>query len=260
VAEADAGTAPSDGSAGRPWSGGGREELAATIRRLATLCVTANPPPGVLADVARQLEAVADGLAQAVPPPDATPRGRYAEGGGEPDGPGVFSLATAMPFDMIIGACNPLAPPLVLELDPPMARGRVTFAPPFEGAPGCVHGAALAAVFDIMLTAANVIAGAAGPTVELRLRYRKPTLIDRPADFEASVASVDGRRTHTTGRLVQDGVVTVEADGEFVALPPDRLDVLHRMASSRRGAKAAAGGEGEGEVDPVDPPVETDEP
>ena len=168
-----------------------------------------------------------------------------------------------MPFDMIIGACNPLAPPLVLELDPPMARGRVTFAPPFEGAPGCVHGAALAAVFDIMLTAANVIAGAAGPTVELRLRYRKPTLIDRPADFEASVESVDGRRTHTTGRLVQDGVVTVEADGEFVALPPDRLDVLHRMASSRRRAKAVAAGEGDGQVEvegEVDPPAETDEP
>jgi acyl-coenzyme A thioesterase PaaI-like protein len=257
MAEADAGTGPREGPASRPWSGGGREELAATIRRLSTLCVTANPSPGVLADVAQQLATVADDLAHTVPPPDATPRGRYAEGGAGSDGAGVFSLATAMPFDMIIGSCNPLAPPLVLEFDPPVARGRVNFAPPFEGAPGCVHGAALAAVFDIMLTAANVIAGAAGPTVELRLRYRKPTLIDRAADFEASVVSVDGRRTHTSGRLVQDGVVTVEADGEFVALPPERLDVLHRMASSRGRAKAVAGGGGEvaGEGDP---PAEAD--
>jgi acyl-coenzyme A thioesterase PaaI-like protein len=230
------------GRAARPWSGGGREELADTIRRLATLCVTANPPPGVLPEIARQLAAVADELEHAVPPPEATRRGRYAEGSADPERPGAFSLAAAMPFDMIIGACNPLAPPLVLEFDPPVARGRVTFAPPFEGAPGCVHGAVLAAVFDIMLTAANVIAGAAGPTVELRLRYRKPTLIDRPAEFEASVVSVDGRRTRTTGRLVQDGVTTVEADGEFVALPPDRLDVLHRMASRRTAATEAADG------------------
>jgi acyl-coenzyme A thioesterase PaaI-like protein len=259
MAEVDIETGPSDGPATRPWSGGGREELAATIRRLSTLCVTANPPPGVLQDLAAQLATVADELANAVPPPDATPRGRYDERGAGSDETGVFSLATAMPFDMIIGSCNPLAPPLVLELAPPVARGRVNFAPPFEGAPGCVHGAALAAVFDIMLTAANVIAGAAGPTVELRLRYRKPTLIDRPADFEASVVSVDGRRTHTSGRLIQDGVVTVEADGEFVALPPDRLDVLHRMASSRGKAKAAA--DGGGEVlgkDEGDPPAEVD--
>lgn len=254
MVEADGAEPTGAARPGRPWSGGGREELADTIRRLATLCVTANPPPGVLPEVARQLASVADELERAVPPPEATHRGRYAEGSGDPDRPGAFSLASAMPFDMIIGACNPLAPPLVLEFDPPVARGSVTFAPPFEGAPGCVHGAVLAAVFDIMLTAANVIAGAAGPTVELRLRYRKPTLIDRPAEFEASVMSVDGRRTRTTGRLVQDGVTTVEADGEFVALPPDRLDVLHRMASRR----TAATGTGDGRHD--HPTGATEEP
>jgi acyl-coenzyme A thioesterase PaaI-like protein len=224
-----------------PWSGGGREELAAAVRRLVAMCVAADPPPGVLPDVALRVAALAEELERAVPEPDPTPRGRYADGRGESGTPAAWSLAAAMPFDMVIGACNPIAPPLVLDLDPPVARGRVIFGPPFEGAPGCVHGAALAAVFDIMLTAANVIAGAAGPTVELRLRYRKPTLIDRPADFEASVVSVDRRRTRTEGRLVQDGVITVEADGEFVNLPPDRLDVLDRLAASRRKASPDTG-------------------
>ncbi len=229
----------------RPWSGGGREELADAVRRLASLCVTAVPPPAVLADVAARAAALADELERTVPDPDPRPRGRFADGRAEPGPEGAASLAAAMPFDMIIGSCNPIAPPLVLEFDPPTARGRVTFGPPFEGAPGCVHGAVIAGVFDIVLTAANVMAGAAGPTVELRLRYRKPTLVERPADFEASVVLIEGRRTHTTGRLVQDGVVTVEADGEFVNLPPDRLDLLHRMAPSRRstapdGGSAAA--------------------
>jgi acyl-coenzyme A thioesterase PaaI-like protein len=236
-----------------PWSGGGREELADAVRRLVSLCVTADPPPGVLTDFAGRISAVADELERAVPPSDATPRGRYAEGRGDPGKQGALSLAAAMPFDMVIGSCNPLAPPLILDFDPPVARGRVTFAPPFEGAPGCVHGSAIAAVFDIMLTAANVIAGVAGPTVELRLQYRKPTLIDRPSEFEASVVSVDGRRMRTEGRLIQDGVVTVEADGEFVSLPPDRLDVLHRMASSRwRADKEADDGGKDGDRAPTE--------
>lgn len=225
---------PDGARPGAPWSGGGREELAAAVRRLMTLCVTSVPSSGVLGDVARRAADLADELEGAVPEPHPVPSGRFAAERGPSDQPP--SLASAMPFDMVIGSCNPLAPPLVLDFDPPVARGQVTFTPPFEGAPGCVHGAALAATFDIMLTAANVIADAAGPTIELRIRFLKPTLIDRPAHFEASVVSIDGRRTRSTGRLTQDGVVTVEADGEFMSLRRGRVDVLHRMAASRRKA------------------------
>ena len=222
------------GRAGKPWSGGGREELAAAIRRLAALCVSADPPTGLLPDIARRVEALADELEASVPEPGTEPAARFADERAAAGPATAPSLAAAMPFDMIIGACNPIAPPLLLEFDPPVARGSVTFTPPFEGAPGCVHGAVIAAIFDIMLTAANVVHGAAGPTVELRIRYRKPTLIDHPAAFESSVTAVRGRRIHSEGRLVQDGVVTVEAEGEFVALPPDRMDMIHRMGSTRR--------------------------
>jgi len=232
----------------RPWSGGGREELADALRRLVALCVAAAPPPGVLGRVAHQVGELADELEAAVPDPVHVRGGRFADGrgaSGEAGPAGAEALAAAMPFDMVIGSCNPVAPPLILEFDPPVARGRATFGPAYEGAPGCVHGAAIAAAFDIVLTAANVMAGAAGPTVELRLRYRKPTLVDRPAEFEASVASADGRRTHTTGRLIQDGVVTVEADGEFVHLPPERLELLNRMAVSRRRTRGPGHEDGE---------------
>ena len=79
-----------------------------------------------------------------------------------------------------------------------------------------MHGAVLAGAFDIMLTAANVIADGAGPTVNLSIRYRKPTLIGQPAVFEAWVTDRTDRRTHSRGRLHPERVVTVEADGEFV--------------------------------------------
>ena len=189
------------------------------------LTVTAAPPPGMLADAAVRVDGIADRLVAAVPD-DTGPVARFAEYDVAPDE--VSGLAGAMPFDMVVGTCNPLAPPLELWFDPPVARGRVVFTPTYEGAPGCVHGAALAAAFDIVLTAANVLAGAAGPTVELTIRYRKPTLIGVESVFESEVTELTDRRTHSRGRLLQDGIVTVEAVGEFVNMERARIAGLHR--------------------------------
>jgi acyl-coenzyme A thioesterase PaaI-like protein len=189
------------------------------------LTVTSAPPPGVLVDAAARVDEVADRLASVVPD-DSEPVARFAEYDVAPDE--VSGLAAAMPFDMVVGTCNPLAPPIELWFDPPVARGRVVFAPTYEGAPGCVHGAALAAAFDIVLTAANVLAGAAGPTVELTIRYRRPTLIGVESVFESEVTDRSDRRTHSRGRLLQDGVVTVEAVGEFVNMERARIAGFHR--------------------------------
>lgn len=231
--------------AGRPWSGGGREELAAAVRRLMELTVTSAPPPGVLAGVAAELESVAGRLEADVPEDAGAPEGRFAEqtvGSDE-----VATLAAAMPFDVIIGSCNPLAPPIEITFDPPLARGHVVFAPTYEGAPGCVHGAALAGSFDILLTAANVLADGAGPTVELTIRYLRPTLIGVPCEFESWVTERTDRRTHSRGRLVQDGIVTVEAVGEFARLARSRIDAMHRRPGDADGGmqeRTAAGPNG----------------
>jgi acyl-coenzyme A thioesterase PaaI-like protein len=153
--------------------------------------------------------------------------GRFAEQ--RRIGPGeLSSLTEAMPFDMVVGSCNPVAPPIELWFDPPKAFGRVVFTPPYEGAPGCVHGAAIAAAFDIILTAANVVADAAGPTVVLSIRYLKPTILGIDTEFESEVTEVTDRRTYSVGRLIQDGVVKVEATGEFVNLSRERINAMHR--------------------------------
>ena len=140
------------------------------------------------------------------------------------------TLERAMPYDMVIGACNPVAPPVRLLFEPPKAIGLVTFGAPYEGAPGCVHGAALSAAFDIVLTAANVVADATGPTVRLNLRFRRPTLLGVEARFEAWVTARDERRVHSLGRLVQQGEVTIEAEGEFAVFDHARVE---QMAASR---------------------------
>jgi hypothetical protein len=215
----------------KPWSGGGREELADAVRRLMATIVTSMAPPDVLREATERAAQLADDLSGYVPVPGAVPIARYADAVQSGD---ALTMATAMPFDMIVGTCNPLAPPITIEFAPPKAIGTVLFTPPYEGAPGCVHGAALAGVFDIMLTAANFIANAAGPTVELTIRFRKPTLISRPAVFEAWVTGREGRRTHSQGHLIQDGVVTVEAVGEFAEMERSRIESMHRRGRRSR--------------------------
>ena len=140
-------------------------------------------------------------------------------------------LGGAMPYDVVVGPFNPVAPPVVLDFEPPKALGRAVFDVAYEGAPGCVHGAVLAATFDIVLTAANAIEGSVGPTVSLAFRYLRPTLTDEEAVFEGWVTEVTDRRIFSKGRIVQDGIVTVEADGEFAIF---NQDGVNRMASSRQ--------------------------
>ena len=64
-------------------------------------------------------------------------------------------------------------------------------------------------------------------------RYRRPTLLNEDAVFEGWVTEVTERRIFSRGRIVQGGVVTVEAEGEFAILNHEGVD---RMASGRRQA------------------------
>ena len=236
---ADGRSLPASGNPTKPWSGGGREELADAVRRLMAGTVTSVAPAEVLADTARQVGLLADRLDGFVPEEPVAPFARFADDSvGASD---TASLAAAMPFDVIIGSCNPLAPPVTLEFEPPRAVGRVVFTASYEGAPGCVHGAALAGVFDIVLTAANVMADGAGPTVNLSIRYRKPTLIGVPAVFEGWVTEQTERRTHSRGQLTQNGMVTVEATGEFVNMGRDRINAMHTDHATDRPAPPEGG-------------------
>jgi acyl-coenzyme A thioesterase PaaI-like protein len=209
-------------------------ELADTVRRLVDLVVTNTAPPDVLDDVVRQLRSTAHVLAAHVP---AHPVPRFID---PPEGAGPEragrSMDGAMPYDPVIGRYNPIALPVVISFEPPLAIGTAVFTTPYEGGPGWVHGAALAATFDIVLTAANHLSGAAGPTVWLTIRFRRPTLVGVEARFEAEVVANDGRRVTSRGRLVQDGIVCVEAEGEFAVLDPTRI---HKMAKRDRKARVA---------------------
>jgi Thioesterase superfamily len=209
-------------------------ELADVLRRLIRLSVSASPPAAETTRLTARLAALADELETHLP---ADPLPRFippADDGPPKDVP----LGGAMPYDVVVGPFNPVALPVVLDFEPPRALGRGVFDVTYEGAPGCVHGAVLAAAFDIILTAANAIEGSVGPTVSLALRYLRPTLTNEEAVFEGWVTEVTDRRIFSKGRIVQGGVVTVEAEGEFAIFNQDRVS---RMASGRRRTFDAGG-------------------
>ena len=217
----------------RPVATEEREALAGAVRDLMAETVATKAPPDDLAAAAATVRALVAGLRGAAAANASASTERFGERAGSPAASGT-TMADFMPYDVIIGRSNPVAPPVRIEFDPPTAIGRAFFGVQYAGAPGCVHGAVIAGVFDVVLTAANVLSDAAGPTRSLTVRYLKPTLLGVESVFEAQVTATDGRRTTSSGRLVQDGVVVAEAEGEFAVMDRSRIAAMHRRASGDR--------------------------
>lgn len=190
------------------------ERLAASVRRLIEATVTVQASADVLANAASAIERAADELARHVPDP---PPPRYP-GNVDPTNP-----SSVFPYDVVMGRCNPLAAPIDIRWEDPKAVGRVRFGTPYEGPPGCVHGAVIAASFDQVFNVSNLMRGVAGPTAELELHYKRPTPLFQDLRFEAWVDRIEERKVHAKGHLLAGETVTVEAAGLFVRLSPERV-------------------------------------
>ena len=94
----------------------------------------------------------------------------------------------------IVGVRNPEAPPAVFTWSDERVIGTCTYGARYEGAPGCVHGGFIAAVFDDCLGIAQGLSGQGGMTAFLNVQYRRPHLLHRLIKFEAWVESVNGRK------------------------------------------------------------------
>jgi acyl-coenzyme A thioesterase PaaI-like protein len=186
---------------------------AATVEHVAPAAETAALAADVEALAARLEALVPDPLPPRYIHPDRLPPGeRHAHDGSQ--------------FDYVIGLYNPVALPVQMEIEDGRAVGRAVFTTPYEGPPGCVHGAVLAACFDQVFVLAAMASGTGGPTVQLVLDFRRPTPLRRPVTFEAWVERVDGRKIHTRGRVLDGDQVCVEATGIFVELDREGVEGL----------------------------------
>jgi acyl-coenzyme A thioesterase PaaI-like protein len=197
-------------------------ELAAAVRRLMSAAVLSEASDAALGaaaiDVTRLAQQLEDvGLRDTMPWPDeeSMRRGRR-------------------PHSPVIGAANPLAPPMTVQvLEDRSVVGACTMRPIHEGPPGVVHGGWVAALLDQLLGHANAAAGVGGFTAELTVRYRRPTPYGVPLTIRARTDTVDGRRVRATGEIVADGVVTAEASGLFLMPSESRVAELQRAVDVR---------------------------
>jgi acyl-coenzyme A thioesterase PaaI-like protein len=126
----------------------------------------------------------------------------------------------------LMGMANPIAPPLVADVQDGVVIADAMFGIAYEGPPGCVHGGFIAAAFDEVLGLAQSLSGKVGMTGTLTVRYRRPTPLNTELRFEAQVDSVSGRKVFTSARLFAGDALTAEATGLFVSIPPERFQAL----------------------------------
>ena len=134
----------------------------------------------------------------------------------------------------MIGLSNPLAPPIILEVEDKTVHGRVRFGTAYEGPPGHVHGGFVAAAFDEVLGFVQSTTGQPGMTGTLTIRYRRPTPLDTDLRFEATVQRVDGRKIFAEGRLYAGDVLTAEAEGIFISVDVGKMQKLVEVAKKSR--------------------------
>ncbi len=189
-------------------------DLTDGVRRLNAAVVCHVADAGETAQFAAAVHALADRLERYLP--DVVPS-RYSGS----ENPADLEPHDVFPYDPVLGVYSPLALPVEMEYENGRAIGRANFTTPYEGPPGCVHGAVLAGVFDQVFNVANIMGGTAGPTASLSLRYRRPTPLHADLRFEAWVEDVTGNRVTSRGKALYRDQVTVEAEGQFKILDRD---------------------------------------
>ncbi len=113
---------------------------------------------------------------------------------------------------------DPFFPDVSYDVDEQGLRGRVCFAPLFEGVGGVVHGGFVAAVFDHALGSA-ALALAISRTASLTVDYRSPALIERDLELSARVERVESRKLWVVGRINDGDTTCAEARGLFLSVP-----------------------------------------
>jgi hypothetical protein len=198
------------------------ENLATAIRRISAVAVGRPLSDRVIDDAAAVLGRIADSMEEQAPE-EKRPRRQPTP---------TIDPRDLFPTSPVIGRANPIAPPAEVwavegEGGQREIRGRVTFNYPYEGPPTCVHGGMIAALFDELLGAANIISNHAGMTGTLTIRYRKPTPLLAPLDLEARTTGTERRKVFTWGGIYHAGELLAEAEGVFIAMAPgSMLDIV----------------------------------
>jgi acyl-coenzyme A thioesterase PaaI-like protein len=115
------------------------------------------------------------------------------------------------------GRLNPQAPRLTfVDLSPDGVVAACTLTAAHGGPPGKAHGGIVAGLLDEVLGVAAMVAGGAGLTAGLDIRYHAATPYGEPLTITARLTGRDGRKAFATGEVRAGDTVTAEATAVFV--------------------------------------------
>ena len=144
-----------------------------------------------------------------------------------PVGMGDADPADFFPYSPVIGAKNPIAPPVHMWRVPADSgiemHGEVTMRAAYNGPPGSVHGGIIAEVMDELLGATAVCNDAAGFTGTLTVIYRSPTPLEEPLTMRGWIDRIEGRKTFAKGEIRHGEVLCAEAEGIFIGFDRDEF-------------------------------------
>jgi acyl-coenzyme A thioesterase PaaI-like protein len=205
---------------------GAARRVADAVRALTETLMAEDCPDTALDGAAAAVREAGDSLRAA----SRGARSRAVEDGNPRDPTSYFRHSP------LIGTVNPLAPPMVLTVHDGGVSGAVTFGTAYQGPPGYVHGAYVAAVFDELLGVANVSSGNPAMTGRLDVRYHRPTPLYTALRLEGRHTGRDGRKIFATGELYAGDTLTAEATGVFVEVTATRARELfgNRLTSDAR--------------------------
>jgi hypothetical protein len=185
-----------------------RRMLGESVRRLLDIIVRTGASPAELSTAAAAIDAVAASLASTVVRSDLAV---------EPD-----SYRSHM--SLVGGLSHPVAPQLALERTQDGAIGDVMVGPVFQGGPGLVHGGIIALLIDHAMGYVANRSDRPAMTVQLTLRYRRPTPLGVPLTVAVRLDRMEGRKLHLSASITASGRVTVEADAIFLRLTAGNLE------------------------------------
>lgn len=189
------------------------ERLCRSARRLLQQVRATTAPAELLHAAAEALDGLSDLLeGHAHPGPFA----QHSLDGSLHPAADLSDLASVMPYSPIIGGLNPISPPAAFSVTDGSVRGRVRYPATFAGPAQSVHGGLIAASFDELLAAVNLVNELAAMTGTLTIRYRRPTPLLEEVEMEAHCTGSEGRKVFAHGEMRAGGQLTAEAEGIFI--------------------------------------------
>jgi acyl-coenzyme A thioesterase PaaI-like protein len=180
------------------------EQLAQSVRKLIDATIRTEVDDATLTAVQRKIDSAIEQLSASLMPGSF---GVQQTSDGQ---------STAL-GNVVIGARNPVAPPLVVQQDADgVVHSEFELGAAYEGPAGHVHGGVCAMILDHVLGATAHLPGKPAYTGTLTLRYERGTPLGQPLRAEARVERTEGSKTFAIGHIADTDGITVQAEGVFI--------------------------------------------